>query len=264
MKKHIHLEKVYKMLLPAKLFQRLFLLIFILMTNLLFAEYPDGNELIRKVDDNMYFRNAVSTSRMIVHGRRGSRTMEVKSWAEGENRSFSEYLSPPRDAGTKMLKLEDKLWIYNPSSDRTIQISGHMLRQSVMGSDLSYEDMMEEDELIKIYNAEVTGEEIINERDCWIVLLTAKVDDAAYQTKKVWIDKLRFLPLREERFGKSGKLLKTTEIKEVFQIGKRWYPKNMVFKDVLKKGKGTEFIIDSIEFNVEIPKAVFTKAALRK
>ena len=244
--------------------KKLFIIILLLIAITLFAEFPDGNELIQKVDNNMYSRNAVSTSRMIVHGRRGSRTMEIKSWAEGENKSFSEYLSPPRDAGTKMLKLEDKLWIYNPSSDRTIQISGHMLRQSMMGSDLSYEDMMEENELIKIYNAEVTGEDIINERDCWIVLLTAKKEDAAYQTKKVWIDKERYLPLREERFGKSGKLLKTTEIKEVFKIGKRWYPKNMVFKDVLKKGKGTEFIIDSIEFNVEIPKAVFTKAALRK
>jgi len=244
--------------------KKIFIIVILLIAITLFAEFPDGNELIQKVDDNMYSRNAVSTSRMIVHGRRGSRTMEIKSWAEGENRSFSEYLSPPRDAGTKMLKLEDKLWIYNPASDRTIQISGHMLRQSMMGSDLSYEDMMEDNELIKIYDAEVSGEEIINERDCWIVLLTAKVEDAAYQTKKVWIDKQRFLPLREERFGKSGKLLKTTEIKEVFQIGKRWYPKNMVFKDVLKKGKGTEFIIDSIEFDVEIPKTVFTKAALRK
>ena len=244
--------------------KKIFIIVLLLIAITLFAEFPDGNELIQKVDDNMYSRNAVSTSRMIVHGRRGSRTMEIKSWAEGENRSFSEYLSPPRDAGTKMLKLEDKLWIYNPASDRTIQISGHMLRQSMMGSDLSYEDMMEENELIKIYNAEVTGEEIVIERDCWIVLLTAKEENAAYQTKKVWIDKQRFLPLREERFGKSGKLLKTTEINEVFKIGKRWYPKNMVFKDVLKKGKGTEFIIDSIEFDVEIPKTVFTKAALRK
>ncbi len=244
--------------------KKIFIIVLLLIAITLFAEFPDGNVLIRKVDNNMYSKNAVSTSRMIVHGRRGSRTMEIKSWTEGENRSFSEYLSPPRDAGTKMLKLEDKLWIYNPSSDRTIQISGHMLRQSMMGSDLSYEDMMEENELTKIYNAEVTGEEIINERDCWIVLLTAKTEDAAYQTKKVWIDKERYLPLREERFGKSGKLLKTTEIKEVFKIGKRWYPKNMIFKDVLKKGKGTEFIIDSIEFDVNIPKAIFTKAALRK
>ncbi len=129
--------------------KKISIIILLLITITLFAEFPDGNELIQKVDDNMYSKNAVSTSRMIVHGRRGSRTMEIKSWAEGENRSFSEYLSPPRDAGTKMLKLDDKLWIYNPSSDRTIQISGHMLRQSMMGSDLSYEDMMEENELIK-------------------------------------------------------------------------------------------------------------------
>ncbi|MCK4339118.1 MAG: hypothetical protein KAW87_03920, partial [Candidatus Cloacimonetes bacterium] len=101
MKKHIHLEKVYKIFLSAIPFQRLVLLFFILMTNSLYAEFPDGNELIRKVDENMYSRNAISTSRMIVHGRRGSRTMEIKSWTEGDNQSFSEYLSPPRDAGTK-------------------------------------------------------------------------------------------------------------------------------------------------------------------
>jgi len=38
----------------------------------------------------------------------------------------------------------------------------------------------------------------------------------------------------------------------------------MVFKDVLKKGKGTEFIIDSIEFNVKISEHVFSKASLRR
>lgn len=34
--------------------------------------------------------------------------------------------------------------------------------------------------------------------------------------------------------------------------------------DALSKGKGTELIIESIEFDVEIPEHVFTKAALRK
>jgi hypothetical protein len=36
-----------------------------------------------------------------------------------------------------MLKLGDQLWTFSPSTDRTIQIAGHMLRQSVMGSDMS-------------------------------------------------------------------------------------------------------------------------------
>ena len=49
-----------------------------------------------------------------------------------------------------MLKLGNSFG-YSPSTDRTIQLSGHLLRQSVMGSDLSYEDMMEERKLSEIY-----------------------------------------------------------------------------------------------------------------
>ncbi|MCD4820097.1 MAG: outer membrane lipoprotein-sorting protein [Candidatus Cloacimonetes bacterium] len=231
---------------------------------IIFAEYPSGEMLLKKIDENMYSENIISVSTMIIHSRRATKTMKLKSWKNGDNSSFSEYLSPPKNAGTKMLKLDNNLWIYNPQADRTIRISGHMLRQSVMGSDLSYEDMMEEDEISKIYQAEVIGEEVINEADCWILMLTAKVADVNYQTRKIWVDKTKYLALREERFGKSGKLLKTTTIDEVFLVGKRWYPKKIMFKDVLKKGKGTELIIESIEFDANIPASIFSKASLRK
>jgi hypothetical protein len=33
---------------------------------------------------------------------------------------------------------------------------------------------------------------------------------------------------------------------------------------MLKKGRGTEFVIEDIEFDLEIPERMFTKAALRK
>ena len=54
------------------------------------------------------------------------------------------------------------------------------------------------------------------------------------------------------------------ELKDVSNIDGRWYPKRMIFKDMLKSGKGTEFIIEIIEFDVDIPAYMFTKAALRK
>ncbi|MQY78721.1 MAG: outer membrane lipoprotein-sorting protein, partial [Bacteroidetes bacterium] len=164
----------------------------------------------------------------------------------------------------KMLKLEDKLWIYSPGSDRIIQISGHMLKQSLMGSDLSYEDMMDNVELLEDYDAGVIGSEIVDERDCWIVELQAKTAEVNYQIRKVWVDKVRYIPLKEELFAKSGKLLKRMELFDIIKIDNRWYPKKIVFKDMLKKGDGTEFIIDEIEFDKEIPEYLFTKAALRK
>ncbi len=228
------------------------------------AQPPSGDDILKKIDMNMSSDTQIITSRMLIHGRRGSRTVVSKSWSEGETKTFSEYLSPAREKGTKMLKLEDKLWIYSPSTDRIIQISGHMLRQSVMGSDLSYEDMMEDSRLRNKYIAVVETSEAIDERDCWIVELTAITDDVAYHKMKLWVDKERWVPLKEELFAKSGKLLKKLELRDVTEIDGRWFPRRMVFKDMLKTGKGTEFIIEEIEFNKKIPEYVFSKASLRK
>jgi hypothetical protein len=239
-------------------------MIVLILGSSLGAQVPDGNDLLLQIDRNMFSRNKIITSRMIIHGRRASRTIESKSWIEGAEKSFTEYLSPPREKGTKMLKLSDQLWTYTPSADRSIRISGHMLRQSLMGSDLSYEDMMEDPKLQNLYDATVIGEDTLLNRPCWILELQAKIQDVAYYSRKIWVDKIRSIILKEERFAKSGKLLKTTVVKEIMPVDNRWVARRVVFKDALKEGKGTEFILDSIEFDAQIPEYLFTKAALRR
>jgi outer membrane lipoprotein-sorting protein len=228
------------------------------------TQNPSAREIIEKVDRNMSAESRVFTSKMIIHNPRNTRTIESKSWSMGENKSFTEYISPPREQGTKMLKLDNLLWIFSPETDRIIQISGHMLRQSVMGSDLSYEDMMEDPHLLNHYNGKVDGEEKIADRNCWVITLIANTADVAYQTQKIWVDKDRFIPLRKDLYAKSGVLLKKMELSEVLLIQGRWYPKKILFKDVLKEGDGTEFQIMNIEFNTKIPDYVFSKASLKK
>ena len=230
----------------------------------LFSQEPTGDWILEQLDNNIGSDNKIVISSMIIHGRRGSRTIESKSWLQGQDKSFTEYLAPPREKGTRMLKLEDQLWTYSPATDRIIKISGHMLRQSVMGSDMSYEDMMEDPRLQNMYSAEIVGEEILFERICWVLELVSKVDDNAYHSRKIWVDKERFVALKENRYARSGKLLKTTEIKEVTQMQDRWVPRHIIFKDALKRGQGTEFILESIEFDADIPEYIFTKAALRQ
>ena len=228
------------------------------------AQNPSAREIIEKVDKNMSAETRIFTSKMVIHNPRNTRTIESKSWNMGEKKSYTEYLFPPREQGTKMLKLEDQLWIFSPSTDRIIQISGHMLRQSVMGSDLSYEDMMEDPHLLNHYTGKIDGEEKFDNRICWVITLTANTPDVAYQTQKVWVDKDRFIPLKKELFAKSGVLLKRMELSDVIQIQGRWFPKKILFKDVLKEGDGTEFLIEDINFNVAIPDYIFSKASLKK
>lgn len=223
-----------------------------------------AEEILERIDRNMGSDRKISVATMEIRGARGSRTVRSKSWIEGMHRSFTEYLAPAREQGTKMLKLEDQLWIFSPSTDRTILISGHMLRQSVMGSDLSYEDLMEDPKLTNLYAAEIDGDEPVGDRPCHVLKLTAKSPEIAYASRRVWVDAERFVILREERYAKSGRLLKTTEVLATRREGARWVPETVVFRDALRDAEGTVFTIETIEFDAAIPDHLFTKAALRR
>jgi outer membrane lipoprotein-sorting protein len=243
----------------------IFAALFCLAAHPLAAESLTGRDILEKIDENMVVEQAESVTVMVIHSRSSTRTIKSRSWARGQDKAFVEYLSPPREKGKKMLKLGDKIWNYTPEpNDRIITIAGHLLRQSVMGSDLSYEDMTENDRLAEVYDAVLEGEDEIMNRKCFLLKLTANQKDVAYHSRKLWVDRERWLPLKEERYARSGRLLKTFEIQEVFKQDERWYPRRMLFKDMLSKGKGTEYIVESIDFNVEIPEYKFTKASLRK
>ena len=243
------------------------LILFFLSYSFLFtqSDQMSADDIMKAMDQNLNAESRIITSKMVVKGRRSNRTIESKNWVVGTELAFTEYISPPREAGTKMLKIGEKLYTYSPQTDRVIQISGHMLRQSVMGSDMSYNDMMEDRPIEELYSATIEGSIMLDGRDHWIMILDAKVKGLSYPKRRSWVDKEYLLPKKEELYAKSGKLLKTASLEGIKKIEGRWFPSKFVYKDELKRNsKGTEWIIDNIQFNKKIPNSRFSKALLRK
>jgi len=243
------------------------LILFFLSFSFLFtqSDQMSADDIMKAMDQNLNAESRIITSKMVVKGRRSNRTIESKNWVVGTELAFTEYLSPPREAGIKMLKIGEKLYTYSPQTDRVIQISGHMLRQSVMGSDMSYNDMMEDRPIDELYSATIEGSIMLDGRDHWIMILDAKVKGLSYPKRRSWVDKEYLLPKKEELYAKSGKLLKTASLEGIKKIEGRWFPSKFVYKDKLKRNsKGTEWIIDNIQFNKKIPNSRFSKALLRK
>ena len=245
--------------------KKMIIIMLVLIVGQAQAQKLTAVDILKKIDHNLVIDQAELKTKMIIHSRSGSRTIEARSWVKGKDKSFIEYLKPPREKGKRMLKIKDKIWTYTPEpTDRIITISGHLLRQSVMGSDLSYEDITENSRLLDNYNAKIVGEEKVHDTDCIVLDLVSKKEGVTYYQRKLWVDKKHWLPLVEERFAKSGRLLKKTEMFDYYRLKDRWYPKKITFKDMLSSGKGTEYIIDSINMDVKIPDKKFTKAALRR
>ncbi len=243
---------------------KLLLTLLILATLPLWAADPDPAAILRAVDANLTYASSYSVTRMVISGNRSSRTVASVNYAQGDDKFFTAYTAPPRDQGTKMLKVGDKLWIYDPGTDRAVQISGNMLKQAVMGSDLSYEDFMEASKLQDDYSAVLDGSATLDGRDCWVLTLTAKRSGLAYHGAKIHVDKARYVILAELLYAKSGKLLKSLRFGDVKKVGSRWYPHYIKFKDELKAGGGTEYYVDKIQFDLSIPASTFTKAMLKK
>ena len=228
------------------------------------AEEISAQRLLEQVDENLWADTKFITGRLIIDNGRKVRTLTQDSWMEGTTRSYSHYKSPAREKGTKMLKIGGKLWMYTPRTDRKILMAGHLLRQSMLGSDLSYEDMMEDHKLSYSYSATFSEQGLEDSASIRVLNLVAKDKKTTYQTRKVWIDPKKRIVLKEERFAKSGKLLKRILFEDYEKIGNRLFPRTMIFRDMLKENTKTTYKFDVIEFDVKIPARYFSQSILKR
>lgn len=229
------------------------------------GENPTVDQILSAIDQNMVFESRTATIKMTVEGKRRTRTFEIQSYGRGKDDSAMEYLAPAREKGTKMLKLGDDLWMYMPSVDRTQKISGHMLRQGMMGSDLSYEDMMASDELADMYTAKLLGTEDVEGRPAWKIEMTASDDSVAYPKRISWIDKASYIPVKQELYALSGMLLKSWTMSGITEYdGGRQFPTKMVIKDEVKADSQTVLEFSNMTFGVELEDEVFSQRWLER
>ncbi len=236
----------------------------ILFTNLVLITATEltAEEIINKRDDNEYFDSVKIEAEMIIvsGGRKITKTMVALS---DKKNSLVEFTNP-QDRETKFLKREDDLWMFFPDAEEIIKISGHMLNQGMMGSDFSYQDIMESDKLTDLYDFKIVGEEEIDGRPCYVLEGIAREGvKVSYYRRVSWIDKERFIGLKEELYAQSGRILKDTRVNEVQEIEGRWIPIDSVMENKLRKNTYTGFKITNIDFNPEIPEGTFTLQNLR-
>jgi outer membrane lipoprotein-sorting protein len=131
-----------------------------------------------------------------------------------------------------------------------------------MGSDFSYGDASENPSMVDDYEAVLEGEEEIEGRRAYVVDLTARRNDLAYQKRKIWVDAERWVPLKEERFARSGKLLKTALLSDVRRVGNRWYPFRIEMNDAMQTDTRTVLQMLEVELDVRVPREVFTLSYL--
>ena len=226
-------------------------------------ETLSGEEIIKRLDRNRVFEKIEYNGKMTVKKKGKVRTKLMHVYAEGEEKALIEFTNP-EDIGTRFLMLSGEMWMYFPDAEEIIKISGHMLRESMMGSDFSYEDMVDNEGLLEKYSVTVLESEVVNERDCYVLELNAIKKKISYAKQKIWVDKERFVSLKGQLFARSGKLLKEIAVQEVQKYDNRYFATKVTMMNKLVRDSSTTFEMEDINFDADIPDGVFTKRYLER
>ena len=216
-----------------------------------------GEEIIQRMERNERHSSMHSTGSLQISDRFGTRTKTFISVAAGDDRSLLEFTNP-EEAGQKILRLEDEIYLYFPEAEEVIHLQGAALRENVLGSDFSYEDMTGTSSILDDYAVELEGSEAIDGHDSYRLRLTAKRRDVVYPIQVVWIDAEQFVTRRVEQFSRRGRPLKQMAISDYRLVGDKLIAVRLEMSDLMKKDSRTVFVIDTIEVDVPIDEELFS------
>jgi len=183
----------------------------------------------------------------------------------GTEKGLSEYVSPKRIKGMKVLMLNDgdDIWFYSKRTNRVRKIASHQKKSSANGSDFSYEDMSMDDNREK-YDYKLLGEEKKDGEECYIVEFKAKdIDDQTYSKLVFWIDKANFVTIKGEFYDEDGSLWKVLSMRGIKKIGNYWTADEIEMKNLLKETR-TVMKMTKIEFDIDINESMFTERKLKR
>ncbi len=232
------------------------------MTFPVYAADPTATELLARVDSNETYSSIRYSGEMVIEYQ-GKRYIKKFEASAANSDSFIEFTNP-EDRGTKYLKKDGRLYVYSPDTEEVMPISGHLLKESMMGSDLSYEDTIENEKLSARYAPVLTGKSETGGRAAWVLELSAKKKTESYPKQKLWIDVENGDLLRSEQYALSGAKLKEYALIKAEKIGARRFPVESEMRDLLRKGSRTVFRMSKIELDANVPDSVFSMRNLEK
>lgn len=183
----------------------------------------------------------------------------------GEQRYFMYFHTPPDVKGTTFLVWkhpgkDDDRWIYMPAIKLVRRIAASDKRSSFVGSDFTYEDVSGRDVSDETHT--LLREETLGDRPCY-VLESKPVASADYVKRTSWIDKERWLPLKEEYTDARGRTARAFTADKVEKIGERWTVTQRTMKNLLA-GQHTEVLFQNVVYDQGMADNLFTERTLRE
>jgi hypothetical protein len=223
----------------------------------------DIKSLVKKMDELFRSRSSYAEIEMEIVTPDWQRTLVMKAWSKGQERTLVRILEPKKEAGVGSLRLKNEMWNFLPKTDKVIKIPPSMMMSSWMGSDLTNDDMVKEYTFVEDFAFQAAT---VANPEPGITYIECRPKEGR---PIIW-DKIVIamrdadeLPVWEKCYDEKGTLVRIMQFSDVRSFGARRIPAVMELIPQTKPGQKTVIRYRKAEYDIAIDDAMFSLRQLQ-
>jgi outer membrane lipoprotein-sorting protein len=244
--------------------KRLAILFFLAASAALFAQATDFKAMLKAIDEMGDFgKQDYSSVYDIVTEKPGENpsTTQIQIYRRDVQDQFVILINKPeKQKGQGYLKIDDNIWFYDPESGN---FSHSTMKENIQNSEAKNSDFKKhtfsEDFTIA---SSVSGK--LGAFETWVLDLKAKNNEVSYQHIRLTVRKDKAVPLKEEDFSVSERLMRTVLYLPTYvNAGGKLIPAKIKMVDELNKGNQSVLTISDVRVG-PLADSTFTKSFLSR
>jgi outer membrane lipoprotein-sorting protein len=239
------------------------LLLSSLLTTSAIADDRDAGTIVKDAIDHWRGLSSDTVMTMVIHRPDWERTMTMRGWTKGDDRSLVRVLEPKKDRGNGTLTDDNSMWSYSPKVNRVIKIPSSMMGQSWMGSDFSNKDIARADDIVDQYDHSILSSEEVDGITIFEIESIPHEDAAVVWGREVLSIREDHVVTTHRFYDQDGELVKTLTSLEIGEMGGRVIAKRQRMSKVETPDEWTEIQVVSVDYEVELKDSLFTLSNLR-
>ena len=239
------------------------LLLSTLLATSALAEDRDATTIVKDAMDHWRGLSSDTVMTMVIHRPDWERSMTMRGWTKGDDRSLVRVLEPKKDRGNGTLTDDNSMWSYSPKVNRVIKIPSSMMGQSWMGSDFSNKDIARADDIVDQYDHSILSSDEIDGITTFEIESIPHEDAAVVWGREVLSIRDDHVVTTHKFYDQDGELVKTLTSLEIGEMGGRVIAKRQRMSKVETPDEWTEIEVVSVDYEVELKDSLFTLSNLR-
>ncbi len=229
------------------------------------AEPGQVADYLNEIDDMWRGKSSKATVSMNVKTAHYSRSMKMRVWSKGKEKSLIRIDRPLKEKGTATLKSKDNIYTYLPKTDRTVRLSSGMMMGSWMGSHFTNDDLVKESRMLDDFTAHEIARRTVQGREVIDIQLTPKEDAAVVWGKIVTtFDTELRVPVKHVYYDEDGEVVRTMTFSGLKKVEGKLRPMKLRVVPADAPAEYTEFIYEKISFDEDIADSFFSLGRLKR